>query len=323
MTPDEYWKNFSLGAELEIAGRFIYNGLHVFHEMESFHREEDSFEFLYAVSVGIERLLKIAIILTEHDRNVDQDDFEKALITHSHQKLVERVRGKHPLELSPVQNEFISILARFYRSQRYGRYSLTSVRQHSDERDDLNAFLSKHLSVEIDTESFFAATRNDRRFKKFVGKVVSKIVLPLYEVVQSEARRLNIYTYEIEVFSKAYKIFIDQTFDFENEDILQTELLAYFLSKNATGANAKFLRDEVGALSFDPALEPDYIDALRNERKKQKIMGELEVLYEEEVDNFRERRDMLDAARSSYLDYCDEDAEFENDEELDTYFPDS
>lgn len=77
MRPDEYWKNFNLGTELDIAGRFLFNGLQAFHEMEHFAAEEDSFEFLYSVAVGIERLLKIAIILTEHDPAADQEAFEK------------------------------------------------------------------------------------------------------------------------------------------------------------------------------------------------------------------------------------------------------
>ena len=53
MQPDEYWKNFNLGTELDIAGRFLFNGLQAFHEMEHFAAEEDAFEFLYSVAVGV------------------------------------------------------------------------------------------------------------------------------------------------------------------------------------------------------------------------------------------------------------------------------
>lgn len=34
-----FWKNFNLGKELDIAGSFIYNGLHSFYLMESFYYE--------------------------------------------------------------------------------------------------------------------------------------------------------------------------------------------------------------------------------------------------------------------------------------------
>lgn len=275
MKPDEYWKNFNLGTELDIAGRFLYNDLQTFHQMEHFATKEDAFEFLYAVSVGMERLLKIALILTEHDQRHDQEKFERELITHSHQELIRRLKRHHKLTLSPVHNEFVSVLSKFYKLHRYGRYSLASVAAPAQERDDLNAFLEKHLNIKIDTKSLFGVTRNERRHRQFVGRVVANIVVPIFEVIRKEAGRLNLYTYEIEYGSKASKIFQSQSFDFENEDILQSELLAYFMSDKATGANSKFLREYIDALSFDPALEADYISALRSDQKKLKVLGEL------------------------------------------------
>ena len=313
MTPEEYWKNFNLGAELDIAGRFLYNGIRFFHEARTFVQEEDTFEFLYSTSVGIERLLKIAVILTEHDQWDDQEAFEQSLITHSHQDLVRRLKQHHTLNYGGIHNEFIEILSRFYKSQRYGRYSLASVTAPAQEREDLNAFLSKHLNIEIDTQSFFGVTRNEARHKKFIGKVISKIALPIFKTIRSQAVRLNIYTYEIEYGSKASKIFQFEDFDFSKEDILQTELLAYFMSPKSTGSNAKFLRD-IEALSFDPALEAEYIGALRSDVRKLQTMDELEELYREEVDNFSSRTEMLGAASSEHLDYGpDDEAEDEDD----------
>ena len=46
---------------------FIYNGIYSLDNMESFHNVEECFEFLYNISVGIERLQKILVILVEHD----------------------------------------------------------------------------------------------------------------------------------------------------------------------------------------------------------------------------------------------------------------
>lgn len=309
MNREEYWKNFNLGTELDIAGRFLFNGLHAFHLMDSFTREEDAFEFLYAVSVGTERLLKIALILTLHDQSTDQEEFEQQLITHSHQELLRRLKENHSINLGPIHNEFVSLLSRFYKTHRYGRYSLASVHAPAQERDELNAFLEKHLNFKIDTETLFSVTRNEREHKKFIGKVISRIVLPIFEIIKNEARRLNLYTYEIEYGSKASKIFLLKSFDFDDEDILQTEILAYLLSDKATGANTKFLREQVGALSFDPALEADYIAALRSDAKKMTVLGELETLYEDDVTNFKERREMLEAATSEYLSYGEIDDE--------------
>jgi hypothetical protein len=312
MRPEEYWKNFNLGTELDIAGRFLFNGLQTFHEMEHFATEEDTFEFLYGVAVGVERLLKIAVILTEHDKAVDQEEFEKGLITHSHQELIKRLKNSHKINLASVHNEFVSILSSFYKSHRYGRYSLASVYAPAQEQESLIAFLEKHLKINIDIKGMFTITPNNRRYKKFIGKVISKIVIPIYEIVRSEARRLNIYTYEIKSGSKASKIFLSGSFDFETEDVLQIELISYFVSKEASGPNSRFIRDLIRPLPFDPALEADYIAALRSDRHKQGVLDELEAHYED-VENFKERRGMLEAATSGHLGYGMEEEDSEGD----------
>ncbi|GER01649.1 hypothetical protein JCM17845_22720 [Iodidimonas gelatinilytica] len=312
MQPDEYWKNFNLGTELDIAGRFLFNGLQAFHEMEHFAAEEDAFEFLYSMAVGVERLLKIAIILTEHDTSADQESFEKSLITHRHQDLARRLREPHGLKFPARENEFIALLGRFYKSQRYGRYSLNSVSAPTQERDELVKFLEKHLAIKIDTSCRLSATPNERKHRKFIGKVVSKIVNPVHQIVENEARRLNIYTHEVDYRSNASKIFLSKKFDFEDEDILQAELMAYFLSSEACGPNAQFIRDRIKPLPFDPALEGEYLAALRFDRKKIAVLDELEALYED-VTNFKERRELLKASALENLTYGEE----VEDEEID------
>ena len=58
MTPEEWWKNFALGMEIDAAGTFIYNGIRSLHELPTLNHPVDSLEVLYNLSVGIERLLK-------------------------------------------------------------------------------------------------------------------------------------------------------------------------------------------------------------------------------------------------------------------------
>lgn len=93
MKTSEFWKNFDLGEELGIAGVFIYNGLRRFHEMRALDYEDEFFEVFYNLSVGLERLLKVAVVLVEHLEDSDQEQFERSLITHSHQALLERIRS--------------------------------------------------------------------------------------------------------------------------------------------------------------------------------------------------------------------------------------
>lgn len=105
MNREQAWKNFDLGTEIDVAGTFIYNGVRCFHEMQILDHAEEVFEFLYNVSVGLERLLKVAVILLEHDKIEDQDQFEKSLITHVHLDLINRVKKHVKLQLATPHNE--------------------------------------------------------------------------------------------------------------------------------------------------------------------------------------------------------------------------
>jgi len=80
MQPTEFWKNFRLGEELSISGTFIYNGLRRFHEMRKLDYHDEAFEFFYHLSVGLERLLKIVVVLVEHHDSIDQGKLEESLI---------------------------------------------------------------------------------------------------------------------------------------------------------------------------------------------------------------------------------------------------
>ncbi|MDM7852694.1 hypothetical protein [Pseudochrobactrum kiredjianiae] len=315
MRRDEYWKNFNLGTELDISGRFLYNGLQVFHEMQDFSDEEDAFEFLYFIAVGVERLLKIAVILTEHDQSIDQAKFEQGLITHNHQALISRIKSRHNLNLHTQHNDLIAILSTFYKSHRYGRYSLESVAAPARERNDLVAFLESHLSTNIETSDIFNITKNEKKYKKFIGKTLSKIVTPVFKIIVSEASRLNLNTTEIKYRSKASKIFYNESFDFESEDFLHAELLAYFLSSSAKGPNSNFIRETMKPLPFDPALEGEYLQALRFEQAKIPIIDEMEEHYNL-VENFKERKEIIETAVSlslhSYIDDEDEEFNFED-----------
>ena len=64
--PSEYWKNFNLGTELDILVAFCSTGCSI--PQCRLCCGEDAFEFLYGVAVGVERLVKIALILTNTTR---------------------------------------------------------------------------------------------------------------------------------------------------------------------------------------------------------------------------------------------------------------
>lgn len=308
MRPDEFWKNFKLGSELDIAGRFIYNGLKAFDDMETFYFEEDAFEFLYNISVGIERLFKIWIILVEHDSISDQGEFERSLITHNHSELARRISAHADLKFGKVHNKFLALLTSFYKTHRYDRYSFTSFSVDDKEKDALIGFLETELSIEIDTTTPFAVTRNDPRIKKFIGKIIGKICERCYDGINDEAHRLNIYTYEIPTFSKAFKIFLSKEYTFDKEKAFSREMLVYLLKRKDKGSNSKVL-SELEPLDFDPAMEADYFEAIESDLKKLRHIDELEHCYIEDVENPRERLEHLGAATAQIYDFDDDEEE--------------
>ena len=77
MKPTFLWKNFKLGEELSVSGAFIFNGLRRFHQLKQLDHSDEIFEVFYYLSVGVERLMKIAIVLIEHDDALDQAAFRR------------------------------------------------------------------------------------------------------------------------------------------------------------------------------------------------------------------------------------------------------
>lgn len=303
MNKSTYWKNFKLGKELDISGRFIYNGLECFHNMKSFHYEEDAFEFLYNISVGIERLLKICIILIEHNDNLDQEKFEKSLRTHNHQDLLTRIQKKHKLKLSKPHSDFMQILVKFYKSYRYGRYGLGFV--GDGEKIELHHFLEKHLKLEIDDETLFV-TLNENMIKNFIGKIIGKITQQLYEIISLEARRLNIYTYEIRYATKAYKIFIARQYNFFNEDILWKELLIFFVNSKNNSGEMKFIKS-IKPLDFGSLLLANYMQCFGSNLKKLAfIMDELEHHYMG-LENVKDRLNTIEVIGNPAITWDDDE----------------
>ncbi len=300
-----FWKNFNLGIELSIAGSFIYNGLKAFDELQIFYYPEEIFEFLYNISVGIERLEKIAIILIEHDNVEDQEEFEKSLITHNHLELLSRIKKKYKLKLGKQHNRFLQFLAEFYNNMRYSRYNLNEVYSYDKEKQAIRNYISKELGIQLEETS-----ENNYRIKKFIGKIIGKITTELYEVIYNEAHRLNIYTYELRINSKAAKIFLRKEFDFLKETVLWKELLIYLMNASEDIGIIDFIKN-IQPLRFDPGSIPYYLTYFQNDVNKLEHLDELDLLYDEDVVNKKERLEMLEFIGDPHVyfdeDYFDED----------------
>lgn len=291
MEAEAFWKSFNLCKELTLSGSYIYDGLKTFNDMESFQFEEEIFEFLYNISVGIERLQKIAIILKEEVTPENQEEFEKGLITHNHMELMKRLRKGELKKLSTIHNEFLSLLSVFYKSWRYDRFSISDYKNYDKEKKAFIGFVEKFLSIKIE-EDYLLTTPNDIRIKRFIGRSIGKIVEYLYEIIVRESIRLNVYTYEVRVDSKAYKIFLRKEYDFLKEEILWKELLVFILNK-VNENDILSIYKGIKPLDFDEGLIVQLISSFKNDLLKLEHLDMLDELYAE-IRNKKERFESLD-----------------------------
>lgn len=305
MTPEEWWKNFALGIEIDVSGTFVYNGIRALHELVSLNHPVDSFEVLYNLSVGIERLLKVAIILIEHHDQIDIEQLEESLISHNTIDLANRVDSQKKLQVSNVHREFLSLLSKFYKTHRYGRYSLSVVPNIYEEKRQFLEFVAKHLQISIPVDNEFYQIPNTDQIRRFVGKVVKKICSEIFRVVSQRAHELNIYTTEIRGDAKALKVFYGERLDFIDETLKKKELLLFLMSPNSNGPHIDMLRS-FDALELDPSMAPNYIQALLNDACLPFVEGEIDELYTE-VTDVRARLDFLGIMDNEYISYDGED----------------
>ena len=278
MKPTQIWKNFRLGEELDISGIFIYNGMRRFHEIKRIDYSDEIFEVLYNLSVGFERLLKIAVVLLEHNDNVDQETLEKSLITHNHLDLLNRIKTHVSVNLSSPHFELLNLLGTFYKSLRYDRFSLTSAYNSNKESIAICNLLSKHLKIDINFDSSTFGVANEARYRRFFRRTILKISNTIYKIVQTQAINLNLYTYEVRYGSKAENVFLREI-DITNEDVLWKELLIFFMNTKSTSGYLEFLRG-IDPINFEPELIREYLDCFQSDTAKALIMDELEHHYD-------------------------------------------
>lgn len=306
-TAIEFWKNFRLGTELSISGNFIYNGLYNFELMSHFYYEDEAFEFLYNISVGIERLQKICIVLLEHNENTNQEEFERSLISHNLEDLNQRIEKHRKINLGKNHKKFISLLTKFYKSSRYEMFQMESIYRPNQSKLQLIKFLEESLDIEISVD-LIGCSPNDDRIKKFVGKTVGKFCKDYYKIVRDECYRLRIYTYEIPYESKAFKIFISEKYDFNEEKIVQKEILKFLLQSEVSKDIKNYL-NEHAPLKLEMYDTNYYLKHLISFHKEYSIKSEIEELYTE-LDNIKDRFEHLKPIGNSEISF-----EFDDEEE--------
>ena len=293
MNKTEIWKNFNLGEELSIAGVFIYNGLRRFHDMRGLDHTDEIFEMFYHLAVGLERILKIAVVFVEHEPRQDQGEFEKSLYTHSHTALLTRVNTKHDLGLAHEHLAVLALLETFYSDFRYGRFSMSTAYDPGKEQAALFRLLNKQLGTELRRDGSLFIKENDIRYKKHLTTLILKIARSLYDLIRDKAHEMNIYTYELRYDSKASSVFQrDPKTLFLLEDVAWKELLIFLMNSDVQTGTLDFLRG-IDPLDIDPAMIPEYLETYCSRRPVGSLIDEVDELYNDIDDKGERLRTML------------------------------
>lgn len=317
----KYYKNFQMLTEIDIAGTFIHNGIRDFNKMESLYYDSEIFYVLYSISVGIERLQKVLIVLLEDVAPEEIENFEKSLITHSHQDLQTRINKKCGLSFTSHQNKFIQVLTNFYNTCRYDRFIYGN--NYSKERELLIKYFTNNLEVEITSEGFINNFKERNSIRSHFGKIVGSISKAYYKMIRDTASNQNIYTYELRSDSPAEKVFLP---DFKkdslqeqyiNEQVSLKEFLIYLINREETSGFFEFV-DHIKPLNFDIALTQEYLSDICKGIVPQSLIDFVEFLYSEEVDNIKERLELVDVIGNEHVyfsfDEDEEEEEFEGEE---------
>lgn len=302
MNPTEFWQNFKMGEEQEIACNFIFDGLRNLHDIETLSVETELFPILYNLSIGLERLFKVAIVLVEVNDTTNIDEFEETLKIHNHITLYNRLKKSVNLNFGPVHTELLKLLSVFYEDHRYGRFNLPKRDNLFKDKELLFTFLRKHLDIEIKDEVF--GVDNTLQIKKFIGRTVKKISKDLYNIVEKTATAKNLYTYEISgSHSKAAKIvWGDEDLTFEREEIVMVEVLL-FLLKTSEADRVNLLK-EIDPLPLDPAIDNEYLQFLLKKRTDYgtDIIDAVESCHQD-IKNLKERIEFIKAIKDPNISF--------------------
>lgn len=276
------WKNFDLNTELHVAGSFIYEGINLIDRLSQLRFEDEYFQFLYNISVGVERLEKVAYLLVAHKAGGEAPSTKWK--KHDHPKLCELINLHTDFLLENRERIFLKLLKDFYIEGRYDRFNYnTNISTSSKDKDLLIKFLINFLNVK--PKDFFGNERIiflPQELKNESGEVIGCIVLPLYNLINDTASALGLYTYEIRYGSKAYKIFIEKEFSFNTEHIAEREVLIKLINSNWESDEFIEQIKHIQPLEIEQLSTDSYIGYVMNYSLYPDVKDEIIQIYEDE-----------------------------------------
>jgi hypothetical protein len=291
MNKVQWWKNFDLNSEVHIAGTFIYDGLQSLRHCRRLDHDDEIFSVLYHLSVGFERLMKVAIVLAEHKDETDQAAFEKQLITHKTDALLARIQSARPLTTTTAERALMTCLTKFYGTFRYDHFRLETIPERGELREAFRTFLELDSGITLGEPDALIPTDDIEAVQNHTEKIVRVLASKLYDLVATLARENNIFTYELRSDSKPAMIFLGGSHTFYSEEMALKELLLFFL-KHSAQTKLKIVTENLEALDFDPPEAVECADAFFNPDQRSMLVDMVKALRDERS-NLADRDELL------------------------------
>ena len=316
MLVDGIWdfKSLNMGRELEIAGEFIYDSAKEAMSIKGLNNTYEINIILYTGAVGIERLQKIYLCLVAQDPT-DVSSMPKCLRQHNHIELQHEVNKFSDINVAKNAMSLLGVFSDYYNNFRYANYY--PGQPDKNLRKLFIGFL-KRLNGKFNFDEPYAAVQFDE-FKRFYINELGKLAVHFYLLIREKASELNTYTYEIDSFSRAARVFWSaQRRTLYEQMVLEQnatkELLLYIYKRNR-GTGVFRLLDEMEALDFDDALVNEYLEDLCAGKVNDLLIDYVDDSHEDIEDKAKrkERKELpsLIGNCSVYFD-LDEDEEDEN-----------
>lgn len=273
--------NFALVKEVEISGVQIWKAIEDINHAYISKKRRDTivdyiFTSLYQAAQGVERLLKILIELIVYENSdIDKVKTDKLLRSHNHVAMYEFVAKKKGLSFNKNCNNLLNILANFYSSARYSRYSYSND-------NVLELHLLQTFGKDIPEEDF------DEKIKHLYGKTLGQIAHGIYKLIMSLSYELNIYVYELNAESVAQFALYESCDEDLYEILKQIEQakkeFLWYIIKNGSQFQITKMLDEIEPLSFDYGDVHAYMsDIITNENSCYMLHDFVDTAYDELV----------------------------------------
>lgn len=217
-------------------------------------------------------------------------------------------------QLSKNGRSLLGVFSNYYNNYRYANY--IPGKNSSELRKLFISFLKKQ-NGKFNFDEPCALIQFDA-FKRFYINELGKLARYYFELIEHKARDINTYTYEIDSYSNAARVFLStQRRSFYEQMVIEQnsikELLLY-MYKNKRESGAFRLLNDMESLEMDDALVNDYLADLCEGKVNNWLIDYVDELYEEmeDIKKRKERKELLALIgnRSVLFDFDD----FEDDE---------